>query len=88
MKKAIISTCLALSVLMILDSLDAAHALFMFFLAGVIPGTNIVINAEMMLQMFALVFGFTLSRVVLFIIRTVQQTPHHSSKGTMLSAQS
>lgn len=69
MKKALIITLIALSSIMILDTANAGHALFMFFLAGVIPGTNIIISAERMLQLFTLLIGFTLSRITLTALR-------------------
>lgn len=64
MKKALTILFLSLSLVIILDSLNAGEALFMFFLAGVIPGTDIIINASRMLEAFALLIGFTLSRLI------------------------
>lgn len=54
---------------MILDSLNAGEALTMFFLAGVIPGTNFSISATHMLEFFTLTLGFTLSRIALYVSR-------------------
>lgn len=65
MRKFIITTSLILSGLIILDSLNAGHALVMFFLAGVIPGTSLALSAEAMMQLFALLFGFVLVRIVI-----------------------
>lgn len=45
MKKAISIICIIGAVLIILDSANASHWLLLFFLAGVIPGTNIHISA-------------------------------------------
>ena len=86
MKKALTILFVSLSFIMILDSLNAGHAVVMFFLAGVIPGTNFAISADRMLEGFTLLIGFTLSRVFLYLIRLNGRT--QSSKGTMLSAQS
>ena len=69
MKKTIIIACVSLSLFMIFDSLNAGHALVMFVLAGVIPGTNVAIDASRMLEFFALLIGFTLSRVTLHVVR-------------------
>lgn len=64
MRKTITATCLILSGLIILDSLNAGHALMMFLLAGVIPGTSMVLNAQLTMQLFAVLFGFVLARLV------------------------
>lgn len=63
MKNIIIITCLALSALLILDSLNAGHALAMFYLAGEIPGTQIALSASTMMEFFALLTGFVLARI-------------------------
>jgi hypothetical protein len=63
MRKTIIITCLILSGLMILDSLQAPHALMMFLFAGVIPGTNIAVSASDMIFLFSLLTGFVLGRI-------------------------
>jgi len=90
MKKTITITALSLSALMILDTLNAGHAVVMFFLAGVIPGTNNSISATNMLNLFALLAGFTISRTTNSFIKARQQRRPNSqaSNGTMLSAQS
>ena len=69
MKKALTITFTALSVIIILDSLNAGHAIVMFILAGIIPGTNTAISAANMLEVFTLLIGFTLSRVTLNLLR-------------------
>jgi len=79
MKKAIIFTSLTLSILMILDSVNAGHAVFMFLLAGIIPGTTIVLSPTDMMSLFSLLIGFVLARIVtsvalsFFSNRPVQQ---------------
>lgn len=72
MKKTLTIIFVALSAIIILDSLNAGHALFMFFLAGIIPGTNIAISATRMLEIFTLLIGFTLSRVTIAWIRSAE----------------
>jgi len=69
MKKTLTILCISLSLILILDSVNAGHALVMFFLAGIIPGTNVAISAASMLEFFTLLIGFTLSRVTISLIR-------------------
>ncbi len=63
MRKAIIITCLVLSGLMILDSMNVGPAFVLLIFAGVIPGTNIVLSAQTMMGLFALLTGFVLARI-------------------------
>jgi hypothetical protein len=49
MKKAIITVSLIGSLLLVLDSANAAHWLVLFLLAGVVPGTDILISPVDML---------------------------------------
>lgn len=90
MKKTLTIIFTALSFMIILDTFNAGHAFVMFFLAGVIPGTNISIAANQMLATFAFLMGFTLSRVSIALYRLYIQGKNEtqSSNGTMLSAQS
>lgn len=71
MRKTIIITSLILSGLMILDSMSAGHFLMMFLLAGIIPGTNIAISAQHMMEGFALVGGFVIARVMSYVLRMI-----------------
>ncbi len=73
MKKTFTIIFTALSALLILDSIDIGHAAAMFLLAGVIPGTNIVINADHMLNLFALLLGLVITRVCIRVSRAVAQ---------------
>ena len=63
MKKKIAVTITILSFILILDSMNAGHALAMFLLAGVVPGTNIVLSADRMLELIALLTGFVFARI-------------------------
>jgi len=63
MKKIIIITCITLSALLIFDSMNAGHAIVMFYLAGQIPYTNTSLSASTMMQIFALLTGFVLARL-------------------------
>lgn len=70
MKKTITIILTILSLLLILDSVNFSHALMMFLLAGVIPGTNIAIDGAQMLEFVALVAGFIVARLTAFVIRS------------------
>ena len=63
MKKVITIICLALSTILILDSMNIWHALVMFYVAGEIPGTRQSLSAGTMMQLFALLIGFVIARV-------------------------
>lgn len=63
MKKSITILLLILSGIIILDSLNAGQALFMFLLAGVIPGTDISLSSTTTLALFGGLMGFVLARV-------------------------
>lgn len=80
MRKSVIITCLILSGIIILDSLNAGHALAMFLLAGIIPGTSTVVSAQTMLELFTLLFGFTLSRVTLNLLHLAEKRRNATPK--------
>ncbi len=63
MRRRVIITCISLSGIIILDSLNAGHAAVMFLLAGIIPGTNIAISGGQMLALFALAAGIVVGRI-------------------------
>lgn len=63
MRKAITIILTILSALIILDSMQAAQALMVFLLAGVVPGTNIVISGGAALSVFTGLLGFTAARL-------------------------
>jgi hypothetical protein len=65
MKKTIALILTILSALLILDSMDAFHALAMFMLAGIVPGTHIALSATFMLELFTLLLGFVLARIAI-----------------------
>ena len=78
MKKAITLICITLSIILILDSFNVWHAVAMFYLAGVIPGTRTALNAETMLSLFALLIGFVLARISNYV--TLQITSRGTNK--------
>ncbi len=82
MKKVVTIISLILSALLILDTMNAGHALMMFLFAGVIPGTNSSISADTMLALFALLAGFTLSRVTAHLSRLMGHQPRLSVPST------
>ena len=63
MKKSLTIIFTILSAVLILDSMNAGYAIAMFLLAGIVPGTNIVVSADQMLVLFVMLFGFVLGRV-------------------------
>lgn len=63
MKKQLSITLIILSALLILDSANAGHALIMFYLAGEVPGTNVILSPNTMMQIFALLTGFVVGRI-------------------------
>jgi hypothetical protein len=75
MRKPIVIIATVLSGLMILDSLQVGHAITMFLLAGVIPGTNLVLSPTVTLELFALLLGFVMSRIVINVMRQAAQAP-------------
>lgn len=62
MKKTLTITFLILSSIIVLDSFNAGHALMIFLLAGIIPGTDIVVSAEDVLAATLLIFGLICGR--------------------------
>lgn len=70
MKKTFAIIFTVLSLILILDSMNAGYAITMFLLAGVIPGTNIAISAVQMLELFALLIGFVLARISAGLFQT------------------
>jgi len=72
MRRFIIIVSLSLSLLLILESMDAGHALIMFIIAGQIPGTNLYIDASSMLALFAAVVGFISGRVTILLATLAQ----------------
>jgi len=68
MKKTIAIIITIFSLLLILDSFNFGHALMMFYLAGVIPGTNVILDGAQMLELFAIIAGFIVARIVNYIV--------------------
>lgn len=69
MKKSIITVCIIFSALLILDSMNAGHALTMFLLAGIVPGTNMIVSANTMLSAIAALLGFIVARTSISFVK-------------------
>lgn len=80
MKKKLTIIFTILSGILILDSMNVGHAIAFFFLAGIIPGTNIVLNADRMLEVFTLLLGFVLARVSIHAGRAISSYLQRSVK--------
>jgi uncharacterized membrane protein len=81
MKKTILITILATICLIVAAKIGVFSALFMLFLAGIIPGTQIVIPANLMLLMISAVMCIVLFySIVKDVIRMVIE--RHTTKST------
>jgi hypothetical protein len=85
MKKTIAFIFILLSLALILDSVNFSHALMMFYLAGIVPGTNIAIDAARMLEFFTLIAGFIFARIIMLITRSMNPRSQPSSSVQALS---
>lgn len=61
--KTIVTICLVLSGLIILDTINFGQMLMMFFLAGIIPGTHFALSASSMMELYAVLAGFVVGRI-------------------------
>ena len=64
MKKAITILALIGSLIIILSSFQFGQAVTMFLLAGLVPGTNIVVSPNEMFMVIALIAGFAMARLI------------------------
>jgi hypothetical protein len=71
-QKTVTSVSLVLSGVLILDSLNAGHAIIMLLIAGQIPGTDLFIPADTMLITLTGVFGVVCGRVTSRVIAYTQ----------------
>lgn len=78
MRKTIITLCLIGSAFIILNAFEAGHALMMFLMAGIVPGTNIVLSASAMIFIFAGAFGFVCARLAVYTV--LKMTSHSGEK--------
>jgi E3 ubiquitin-protein ligase DOA10 len=63
MKKLIIILTNVLSAAIILDSLNAIHAVCYFVIAGQIPGTSMTLDSETMFALFLALIGILIGRL-------------------------
>lgn len=80
MKKKLSIIFTILSGILILDSMNVGHDIAFFMLAGIIPGTNIVLNADRMLEIFTLLLGFVLARLSVHAGRAIAQYANRTGK--------
>jgi hypothetical protein len=80
MKKTSAIILTIFSLLLILDSFNFGHALMMFYLAGVVPGTNIILDGAQMLELFAVIAGFIVARIMNSIVRSFVPTLTSASR--------
>ncbi len=64
MKKAITILALTGSLIIILSSFQFDQVLAMFLLAGLVPGTDIVVSPNQMFVVISLITGFILARLI------------------------
>ena len=62
MNKTLTTIFLILSTIIIIDVFNAGHALMIFLLAGIIPGTDIVISADHAFTFTLALFGLVCGR--------------------------
>lgn len=80
-KKVIVIACLVASLLIFLATIDIVHALVMFLMAGVIPGTNIALSATQMLVIMVVLTGLAIYRFgVIPLRRRFEQQANVSKK--------
>lgn len=63
MKKSLIIIVNILSAIVILDSLNALHAIIYFVIAGQIPGTSVYLDSDTMLALCMVPLGFIFGRL-------------------------
>jgi hypothetical protein len=71
MKKVITIACLIASSLLIFDSMGIWYMLMMFFVVGLIPGTDIIIAPSIMIILIAVLFGVVVGKT--FIVPIVRK---------------
>jgi len=81
MKKLLTAICIIASTLLILDSFQAGPALVMFLMLGIIPGTSTSLEPGAMLQIIALIAGFTLSRIALAAFVGFMSNPSNAQRA-------
>lgn len=72
MKKVLTIFFTFAAVLLIFDSANAGQAALMFFLAGQVPGTSVVMSASTMLEIYLLVAGFIGARLTIAATTTIR----------------
>jgi len=80
MKKTISILCTIASFALICDAANLGHKLMMFLLAGIVPGTNIILSGDQMLALVCMLAGLVFVIFIampiihkLFLINTKQK---------------
>jgi len=71
MKTTLTNLFLLLSAVVILDTFNAGHALMLFILAGIVPGTSIALSADSALAVILGIFGLLFGRLSWALILSV-----------------
>lgn len=71
MKTTATNLFLILSTVIILDAFNAGHALMLFLLAGIIPGTSLAVSADFALALILGLFGVFFGRATWALILSV-----------------
>lgn len=80
-KKVIVIACLAASLLIFLTTIDFVHGLIMFLMAGIIPGTSIILSGTQMLIIIAILSGLAVYQFgVRLTLYRLSQHPVSSKK--------
>jgi hypothetical protein len=79
MKKTVTVLALLGSLIIILSSFQFGHAITMFLLAGLIPGTDIIVSPDQMFSGIALIAGFSLSVLVTSSVRRLVGVKRHNT---------
>lgn len=87
MQKTVSIISLIGAALIILDSVSATHWVLLFFLAGVIPGTNLLIDPVDMMAAVATAITIVILRVTMWqSVRPLFFTPTSSHRSTSPAA--
>lgn len=75
-----------LSVILILDSFNFGHALMLFVLAGIIPGTDIALSPVQTLELFALLTGIVVGRMSAALFSSLRRARYFQPTAAALEA--
>lgn len=64
MKKTICILCTIASFALICDAANLGHKLMIFLLAGIVPGTDIILSSDQMLALISTLAGFVFTILI------------------------